>query len=58
MSVNVSFPVLVPVAFGENVTEEVQLACAARVFGDSGQVDVKPKSLMLLTILVMVNEIL
>ena len=44
LSVKVSVPVLVPVDFGENVTEAVQLAFAASVPGLSGHVVVSAKS--------------
>ena len=40
LSVIVRVPVLVPIAVGVKVTEIVQLFPPARVFGDSGQVDV------------------
>ena len=48
-------PVRTPVAFGENVTEAVQLAAAARVFGLMGHVELTGKSIGLLVIEVIVN---
>ena len=43
-SFTVRVPVRAPVAVGENMTEIVQLDFAARVLGESGQVDVCAKS--------------
>lgn len=43
LSVMFSVPETVPATVGENVTEIVQLAFAARVLGDIGQFEVCPK---------------
>lgn len=43
LSVMVSVPETVPLVVGENVTEIVQVALAARVLGDIGQFEVWPK---------------
>ena len=44
LSLTVNVPLRVPDAEGVNVTEIVQLAREAKVFGDKGQFDVCPKS--------------
>jgi hypothetical protein len=44
LSITVNVPVLVPTAVGVNVTEILQLALAASVFGETGHVDVCAKS--------------
>ena len=43
-SVTVSVPLRVPFALGRNVTETAQFALPAKVFGESGQVEVAAKS--------------
>ena len=57
LSANESVPVRVFNAFGENVTDAVQLAPAARVFGVIGQVVVEVKSETLLVMLVIVRAV-
>src|ERR1700692_3926335 len=50
LSLKLSVPDLVPAAFGEKTTEEVQLEPPASVLGLSGQVEVTTKSLTLVVI--------
>jgi hypothetical protein len=52
LSLKLSVPVLVPTAVGENVTDAVQLLPAPSVFGLSGQLDVTPKTVVPLVMLV------
>jgi hypothetical protein len=55
LSTKINVPDRVPVAAGENVTDTLQLAPTASVEGLKGQVEVKPKSLRLLVMLVIFN---
>ena len=52
-----SVPVRAPVAFGENVTDAVQLLCADRVLGLIGHVEVTPKSVEPLVIEVIFSAV-
>jgi hypothetical protein len=55
LSLKLMLPVRVPVAFGEKVTETVQLVPAASVAGPTGQFDANAKSLVLIVVLLIVN---